>query len=369
MSLYRRGNTWWYTFRFAGQRICESAKTHSKTVARDAERARRRELEEGYNGVSRREQARLFNLAADTWLETRTPHVASKTIELYKLAIRHLKREFGGTLLSDIAADDVARYQAKRTGDGASGRTVNMETGVLRQILRKYKLWGKISDDVRPLKERRDIGRALTPEEEAALLAAAADRRYQDSPFYVIVVLALNTAMRSQEIKTLRWRQVDLVNRCLTVGRSKTDAGTGRVIPLNQSAAAVLEYWHSRSANVAPDDCVFPACENHHVDPSRPVTSFRTAWRNATKKAGLAGLRFHDLRHTAITKLAETIASDQTIMAIAGHVSRKMLEHYSHVRLEAKRRALEAIERPAFQPDYLQFSLQSENPEKAARRN
>ena len=83
----------------------------------------------------------------------------------------------------------------------------------------------------------------------------------------------------------------------------------------------------------------------------------------------MAGLRFHDLRHTAITKLAETIASDQTIMAIARHVSRKMLEHYSHVRLEAKRRALEAIERPAFQPDYLQFSLQSENSEKVARRN
>jgi hypothetical protein len=60
-------------------------------------------------------------------------------------------------------------------------------------------------------------------------------------------------------------------------------------------------------------------------------------------KSPLAGLRLHDLRHCAITKLAETQASDQTIMGIAGHVSREMLEHYSHVRIAAKRAALEAI--------------------------
>ena len=60
-------------------------------------------------------------------------------------------------------------------------------------------------------------------------------------------------------------------------------------------------------------------------------------------KSPLAGLRFHDLRHHAITELAESQASDQTVMAIAGHVSQKMLAHYSHVRLDAKRRALDAI--------------------------
>jgi len=56
-----------------------------------------------------------------------------------------------------------------------------------------------------------------------------------------------------------------------------------------------------------------------------------------------SGFRFHDLRHHAITELAESQASDQTIMAIAGHVSQEMLQHYSHVRLEAKRRAVEAL--------------------------
>src|SRR6266566_9689795 len=70
-----------------------------------------------------------------------------------------------------------------------------------------------------------------------------------------------------------------------------------------------------------------------NLDPSKPQKSWRTAWRNLTKKAGLPGLRFHDLRHHAITELAESQTSDAVIMGIAGHVSKKMLEHYSHARL------------------------------------
>ena len=69
--------------------------------------------------------------------------------------------------------------------------------------------------------------------------------------------------------------------------------------------------------------------------------------KDSLKQAGLPGLRFHDLRHHAITELAESSASDQTIMAIAGHVSPKMLAHYSHVRLEAKRQALTALSKKA----------------------
>ena len=72
---------------------------------------------------------------------------------------------------------------------------------------------------------------------------------------------------------------------------------------------------------------------------------WRTAWRKLTKEAGLEGLRPHDLRHHAITKLAESPeASEQTITAIAGHVSREMLDHYSHVRQEAKRRVVESLD-------------------------
>ena len=62
------------------------------------------------------------------------------------------------------------------------------------------------------------------------------------------------------------------------------------------------------------------------------------------KEAGLAGLRFHDLRHAAITTLAEAGLPDQiNIMGLAGHVSQRMLEHYSHIRMNAKREAVDVL--------------------------
>jgi hypothetical protein len=79
-----------------------------------------------------------------------------------------------------------------------------------------------------------------------------------------------------------------------------------------------------------------------HPDPTRPITTIKTAWGNAKERAGVTG-RLHDSRHTLITELAESGAGDQTIMDIAGHVSRQMLKHYSHIRMEAKREALETV--------------------------
>src|SRR5229473_3513277 len=77
-------------------------------------------------------------------------------------------------------------------------------------------------------------------------------------------------------------------------------------------------------------------------DPTRPITSFKTAWTKVRQEAGVNG-RWHDNRHTLVTELAESGAGDEVIMSIAGHVSRAMLSRYSHVRIEAKRRALDEI--------------------------
>jgi hypothetical protein len=115
----------------------------------------------------------------------------------------------------------------------------------------------------------------------------------------------------------------------VTVRHSKTDAGK-RVIPLNDGAwQAILALYHRAQKIEArePKHYVFPAYEKGHIDPRTPRKSWRSAWRTLRREAGLAGFRFHDLRHHAITELAESGASDQTIMAIAEHVSREMLEH------------------------------------------
>jgi integrase len=158
------------------------------------------------------------------------------------------------------------------------------------------------------------------------LLAATAEA---DSACHTATVLALNTAMRKDEIRLLRWEQIDLEKRTLTVGHSKTAEGTGRLITLNLPAFQALMRWAGRFPSIKPGDYVFPK-------------GWRTAWRSALKRAGFH-CRFHDLRVTYITKLAESQASDMTIMAIAGHVSKHMLVHYSRIRVEAKRAALDSI--------------------------
>jgi integrase len=83
-----------------------------------------------------------------------------------------------------------------------------------------------------------------------------------------------------------------------------------------------------------PEHYLMPSrVSGKRYDPTKPLSrwGWRTAWRKLAKEAGLEGLRPHDLRHHAITKLAESAdASEQTIMSIAGHVSREMVTHYSH---------------------------------------
>jgi integrase len=224
-------------------------------------------------------------------------------------------------------------------------------------------------------KERRRVGRALTHEEKVRLLKIAESKpEWQNAR--LAQILALNTTMRGCEIKGQRWQDINLVNRALTVRRAttKTDAGE-RIIPLNGNAVGAIVELYRRAQmfdGIEGDHYIFPACENGRIDPTRPQTTWRTAWRRLTRailcpacgelqnpgdvcqnekckadirsvKSSTSGLRFHDLRHHAITELAESQASDQIVMAIAGHVSPKMLAHYSHVRMDAKRRALDAL--------------------------
>jgi integrase len=164
---------------------------------------------------------------------------------------------------------------------------------------------------------------------------------------HAALALDLNTCLRDKELREIRWEQIDLVHKkALTLSKSKTEAGTGRVIPLNETAIAALEAhaaWYTwRSGAGRPEWYVFAFGSPLPADPTRPNTSFKTAWIKARAKAGVKG-RWHDNRHTLVTELAESGAGDEVIMSIAGHVSRAMLSRYSHVRMEAKRRALDDI--------------------------
>ena len=375
MSVYKRGDVWWYKFRFAGQMVRESSKSESKTVARNAERVRRRELEESWNQIKRRKLPPLFSIAAEDWLKTRTG-IAPSTLRSYKIAISHLKTDFGKQLLCDLSGEDLARYQTRRKRDGVSNRTVNLELGVLRSILRRHRMWEAIAADVDFLKESPSPGRALTHDEETALLDVASKSRCRS--LYPVIMLAINTGMRASEIRGLTWARVDFLAKSLTVGESKTEAGTGRVIPLNPRAVAVLTHWRGLFPGTEAEHYVFPhekyglagndrrQCA-YEIIPTEPMHRWKVAWESA-RKAAKVSCRFHDLRHTFISRLAESQASDSTVMALAGHVSRAMMERYSHIRMEAKRRAVDDLSGTDFEPgvaqNWAQF-LVSEKSEEA----
>src|SRR5215469_18294599 len=123
-----------------------------------------------------------------------------------------------------------------------SNGTINRDLDVLRGVLKRAKRWYMMAEDIRPLPVRQNVGRALAHDEKLRLLKLAAIRpEWQNAR--LAALLALNTTMRASEIRGLRWRDVDLIDRTLIVSRgtTKTDAGE-RLIPLNSGAwAAILE--------------------------------------------------------------------------------------------------------------------------------
>ena len=154
MAVYRPtkdSKVWWYDFIFEGQRVRESAKTRSKTVAKDAEKARRREFEESYNGIKRRDRAKLFSVAADEWLALKSLTLAASSQRIERDNLKHLRPHFERRLVTDIQASDVSHYQHARLAEGASPKTVNLEVGTLRAILRRHRVWADIQQDVRML--------------------------------------------------------------------------------------------------------------------------------------------------------------------------------------------------------------------------
>jgi len=172
VSVCKRGRIYWYEFFFAHSRIRESSKSPSRTVAREAERARRRELEEAFNRIKKPRTAHLFSVAAQDWLQTKMAYLSPRSVEIERANLKHLNPFFGKLLLCDIGADDIARYQIERLAQKAAPKTINLEVGTLRAVLRRNRLWAQIQPDVRTLKARDDVGRAISQEEEKRLLEA-----------------------------------------------------------------------------------------------------------------------------------------------------------------------------------------------------
>jgi integrase len=152
---------------------------------------------------------------------------------------------------------------------------------------------------------------------------------------------------------------VDFAAREITVGKSKTDSGTGRVIPLNTRAYAVLEFWASNFPARQPTEYVFPserygaagdnfkACA-YHTDPSKPIGRWKEAWEAAKIRAKVQ-CRFHDLRHTGCTRMLEAGVPFPVLAMLMGWspaTTVRMAKRYGHIGHKALRTAVEAISAP-----------------------
>jgi integrase len=177
---------------------------------------------------------------------------------------------------------------------------------------------------------------------------------------YPAFIMSTHTGLRNKELRLLRWRQVDLINGSVTVGESKTEGGSGRRGPLSETALGALKDWRAKFPDVQPDLYVFPSesyglmgkegtfggkVAPYQAFPDRPIGSWKSAWKSAKKAAGVK-CRWHDMRHTAVSRVAAGGATDGTLQDIFGWMSPEMIKRYSHIRLEAKRRAVAVLDGP-----------------------
>lgn len=344
----KESGIWWYHFSFAGRHIQESSKTHLLTLAREAERNRRRELERAFVGSPMEKRETRVNSVGDTVKSYLSAYELDhrgreQSILFAKGRLAHVTRLLGSAVMPDLTEDKIRWYIKTRIEEKASGRTINMEVGELSRAIGKP--WSFLWPKVRKQEERKDVGQALSPEAEKRLLdAAGAKKRWEHAA--VIIRALLLTGMRSGELTGATWGQVDLERRVLTVGRAKTSSGTGRQIPMNgdlfQLLTARADWFTSRFGETRPDYYVFPFGKPQPTDPTRPTTTLKTVWKSIRTEAKVS-CRLHDLRHTALTKMAESGTPESTMLALAGHMSRAMLERYSHIRMAAKREAVEAL--------------------------
>jgi integrase len=359
MALCKRGKQYWLDVVVRGARYRESLNTTDWREATRLARERVEQLERQAKvptANSRAYAALPVVPAIKAYAAERRAQVSKRMAEYWLENAKPLGRFFGEAKLRQITYGQLADYQNARTDAGISPKTINGEVSVLRQVLKHARLWHRFSDDYKPLRNYKPpVGQALTSDEQERLFAMAKTRPAWLYAF-VATTLSFYCGMRACEIKALHWRDIEFDKTLLHVRRSKTPAGW-RSPTLNATCLSALQYLHDQASALGytePPHFVFPwHGRDQKIDPTRGMTSWRTAWRSIRKAAGLGEVRFHDGRHTAITTLAEKGMPDWVIQAQVGHVAPEMMKTYSHIRREALNQAAGALEptKPAPAPD------------------
>lgn len=149
-----------------------------------------------------------------------------------------------------------------------------------------------------------------------------------------MVLLSLNTGMRRGEVFNLRWQDVNLAGKVLTVAGEGAKSSETRHIPLNTEALATLKVWKEQTSGTG---YVFPGAAG------KPMTDVKTAWLELLKNAGIVGFRWHDMRHDFASRLVMAGVPLNTVRDLLGHADIKMTLRYAHLAPDSKAAAVELI--------------------------
>ena len=220
--------------------------------------------------------------------------------------------------LVNIRGMQLAEYRDERLALGKSPITVKNELIIISHLFNTAKKdWGMESlknpvENMSMPKQPQGRDRRLLPGEEDKLLEQA------EYPLYSLIVLAIETAMRQGELLSLTWENVDL--KACTAVLSDTKNGSRRVVPLSSSAIQVIKSLPRQLRGR-----LFPKISGSRVS---------HMFLDACRAAKIEGLRFHDLRHEATSRLFEKGLGIMEVAAITGHKTLHMLKRYTHLRAE-----------------------------------
>lgn len=226
-----------------------------------------------------------------------------------------------------VSPHRVAQYRDERLRE-VNPATVIRELAYLSAIINHARReWGIHTENpiasIRKPASPPGRDRVLSEEEEPRLLEALRPVARRNRWMQPLVVLALETAMRRGELLALRWEDINLANRVAVLHKTKN--GDGRVVPLSSKAVLVLgDLPRSITGRVFPIQAF----------------SVAAAFKRAVSRSGIGNLRFHDLRHTAITRLAGRLPNVIELAAVSGHRSLRMLQRYYHPKAEDLARKL-----------------------------
>ena len=346
----KQGDCWYSDFVHQGERHIKSWGCITKTVAKQKDRKYRTEVMEGKH-TSRAKRV-TFEKFAEKYLEYAVLNKKPKSAKRNEVSINALMPYFKGKLIGSIHPFMLEQYKKSRREEGRARGTVNRELDTIKNMMGKAVEWGYLTKnplrDVKRFREDNEQMWVLTPEEEEKLLGACAKspQRGGQGKRYLrdLVLFALHSGMREQEIFNLRKERVDLNNRFLVVVDTKNHED--RRVPINDTLKEIVE----RRMKDEGSEYLF------HNSRGGRLTVLTSAFWNAVKLAKLVRsevrgneteevrFRFHDCRHTFGSRLGMAGKDLKTIMEIMGHKTTRVALHYQHPMPSHKLEAVRALD-------------------------